>query len=154
MNIGSIIFVRGKTPLSKAIKYFDNGEFSHVAISVTKNGSHILEAQYFTSVRVVPFYFDDYEVVSIGLTEEERCKLVQLGLQMVGKYYDYKTILWYVLENLFNLDRKQIWNNPNNLICSELIDMLLFALNKIPEDEYLGDKTPNELYRYLKHRFE
>jgi hypothetical protein len=153
MSIGDIIFVRGKTPLSHIIRYFDPGEFSHAAISLTDNGSHILEAQYFTKVRIVPFYFNDYEVISLGLTDEEKCKLVQLGLQMVGKYYDYGTIIWYVLENIFNLDRKQIWNNPNNLICSELIDMLLFALNKIPDGEYLGDKTPNELYEDFKHRF-
>lgn len=58
MRAGDIIFVRGDSIISTAIKLLDKGKFTHVAMAVSL--THILEAQYFATVRITPFYFKDY----------------------------------------------------------------------------------------------
>jgi hypothetical protein len=155
MQIGDIIFVRGNTPISHAIRYFDKGQFSHVAICVSSTTHHILEAQYGTRCSIVPFHFDDYKIVPLNLSEDERNKLVHYGIELTGQRYGYEQITWYLFESLFKLNRKHIWNSPNNLICAEVIAILLWRLNKIADFEYgfVKNMTVNELYFYLSHRF-
>lgn len=144
---GDILFERGQTPISWFIKKLDKGDFSHVAIALSP--THILEAQYGVDTRIAPFYFEDYEIVDLGLTDEERDQIVHLGIQLVGRHYDYHQIIGYLLKYIFGLDDIKKFNSPNNLICSETIDFLLFSIGKIPEEVYLGGHTPNELFRYL-----
>lgn len=143
MQIGDILFVRGKSPISKVIKLVDKGEFSHVSIAVSE--THILEAQYFTKSRITPIYFDDYEIIRLDLTERERIDVLKLAINLVGKWYDYIQILGYVLKHRIN--------NPNSLICSELVANLLYSLGKVSDSNELRNATPNELYYLLKERF-
>lgn len=141
--------MRGKSPLSNIIRYFDEGGFSHVAIAMSQ--THIMESQYLANVRIKPFYFNDYEILDLGMNDEHRNDIVRIGVNFVGSYkYDYIQITWYILSHFFKFDKKTIWNSPNNLICSELIDLLLLIVGIIPEHQYVGDLTPNQLYRYLK----
>lgn len=152
MRAGDIVFESGTTPISKIIKWLDGGEFSHVGICVSDSG-HLLESQYGVDTRITPFYFKDYEVVDLGLTDEERDKVVHLGIQLVGRHYDYLQIFGYLAKYLFGLKDIRKFNSPNNLICSELIDFILYSLGKVPVDIYLGGRTPNELYRFLKYDY-
>jgi translation initiation factor 2B subunit (eIF-2B alpha/beta/delta family) len=147
MKAGDIIFVRGKSPISKLIQYFDKGSFSHVAICLSNNA--ILEAQYFTKSRIVPFYFKNYEIVDLGLSETQRERVLELGLNLMGHYYDYIQVFSYFLRGVLNKELK-IYNSPNNYICSELIDIILTDIGVISKNKYLGNITPNELYKYLK----
>lgn len=149
MRAGDIVFVRGNSLISNAVRYFDKGEFSHVAIAVSS--THVLEAQYSTKVRMTPFYFEDYEVVDLGLTDEERNRVVHLGVQQTGKWYDYSQIAWYILKKVFNLEGDNLLNSPNNLICSELVSNILILLGKISVNERVVDFTPNELYNFLQN---
>lgn len=147
---GDLLFVRGKSFISKMINLFD-GTYSHVCIALSDKV--VLEAQYFTKTRIIPIYFDDYEVVDLGLTNEQRDKILKLGINLVGKYYDYGQILGILLQKLFHLKQRK-FNNPNHMICSELITYLLLHVGYIQStdeiDKFL-ELTPNELYSYLKH---
>lgn len=128
MKQGEIIFVRTNSLVSKMIRFFDKGKFSHVGIALDEN--HILDARLFGGVRRRHFNFNDYEVVKVNGDMEQ-------ALQFVGYKYDLWQFIWYG----FRYGDK-VWNNPNELICSELIAHYLL------NNEYL-DLTPNELYEKL-----
>lgn len=139
MKAGDVIFVRGTSAFSTAVRYFDPGQFSHVAIAVSE--THILEAQWYTKSRITPFYFQDYQIIDLDLGEAERDYIVHAGIQLVGKWYDYRQILGVVLRNPSN--------NPNYLICSEIIASLLSQIGKFEYTEVI-DLNPNQLYELLK----
>jgi hypothetical protein len=147
MKCGDIIFVRGKGILPSLIKHFDHGEFSHCCIALSENV--ILEAQYNTKSIITPFTYDDYEIVSLELTEEQRRKVLELGVDLVGHNYDYLEIWSIFLREVWNKKLK-INNSPKNYICSELVEVLLSEVGVIPQDKNLRDMTPNELFTYLK----
>lgn len=150
MRSGDIIFVRGHSLIPNIIRHFD-GEFSHCAIAVSS--THILEAQGGTKSRITRFYFDDYEILDLGFTDSERDMIVHMGIQLVGYKYDYLQVIGFFLEKVLKFNFNDFLNSHTRFICSELIDMLLFGLGKLPEDEYVGDKTPNELYEYIIKNF-
>ena len=150
-EIGSLLFVRGDSFISKLIQKIDSGSFSHVVVCLSEKGS-ILEAQRFTKSRIVPIYFDDYEVINLNLTDEQKVKLVKLAVDLVGIKYDYKQVFCELIEKIL---KKEIFpNNPNHMICSELITYLLLQIGYLKStddiDKFL-ELTPNELYSYLKH---
>lgn len=144
MKSGDVVFVRGNSSISSLIRLFDKGEFSHVAIYVSDK--EVLEAQYFTKSSIVPFHFSDYEIVDLNLTNEQRKQISEIAPSLTGKQYDYVQILQYIIRKIF---KEFKWNNPNNMICSEIVDILLYTVGAIPEHDYLGNMTPNELYNYL-----
>lgn len=146
MQAGDIIFVRGHSPISRIIKLLD-GEFSHVAIAVSD--THIFEAQRFTKSRITTLYFDDYEVLSLRLDKNNQERVRDLAKLMCGYKYDYWQVFGFLIEKLFGFDRKNFMNSKDRYICSELIDIILFLLEIIPYNDYIGDLTPNELYRHL-----
>lgn len=146
MQCGDIIFVKGNSPLEKIIEYFD-GDFSHCCIALSDQV--ILEAQYGTKSRITPFYFNDYEIVNLGLSDEQRQRVLEMGVNLVGHRYDLLEICSIFLRDAFDKNLK-INNSPNNYICSELVEILLQEVGVVPNDKKLRDCTPNELYRYLK----
>jgi cell wall-associated NlpC family hydrolase len=147
MKAGDIVFVRGNSPLSHLIQFLDKGEFSHVAIAVSNN--EILEAQYFTKSRITPFYFKDYEIIDLGLLDSHRNRVEEISESLEGKIYDYFQVFLYFIRAVLYRELK-IYHNPNYILCSELIDIILTEIGIIPKDQFLGNVTPNELYRYLK----
>lgn len=152
MEIGDIIFINGKSPISKIIRFFDGGKFSHVAIAVSS--THIVESQYFTRVRITPMNYQNYEIVRIDLNDIQKEQLIKDSIQLTGRWYDYIQIVWYLFKKLFHLNPKSIWNSPNNLICSELVALLLINVGflKITDYPNLLDKTPFELYEFLTNK--
>jgi hypothetical protein len=149
MKTGDIIFTKSKSPISWLIRIFDNNsKWSHCTIMVSDN-DEMLEAQYYVNSRIVPFYFEDYEVISLGLSDEQRKRIQELALTLVGKKYDLFQIVSIFVRNVFN-KKSKIINNPNQYICSEIVEKLLQEVNAIPQGISLLDMTPHELYDYLK----
>jgi hypothetical protein len=151
IKTGDILFVRGESIFSPIIRYFDKGNFSHCAIAISD--THILEAQYFRKVQIVPFYYGDnqIEIIDLGMNEEQKRKLISIGLQLTGTWYDYPQLAWYVLKKWFKLEGTNKFNNPNNMICSELINHILLTTGYITSAEKVEDLTPNQLYNFLKN---
>ncbi|MEH7209917.1 YiiX/YebB-like N1pC/P60 family cysteine hydrolase [Priestia megaterium] len=159
MKSGDIVFVQGRGILARLIRFFDKGTFSHCAIAVSDN--KIIEAQYFAKVRIDPFdptEYNYYEIIDLGLTKEQRNRIVGSSLKRLGKRYDYGQIVWYVLKDVFHLKGDNRFNNPNNLICSELAYIVLeesgvmHMLGEPRDGTFRGiDLTPNQLYDLLKY---
>lgn len=147
LKSGNVIFVRGKSLLSWLIRLFDHGEFSHCAICLSDNGTSILESQYFTKSRIVQFYFKDYENVDLGLTDEQKTRIQEFGLDLIGYQYDFIQVFSYAIKDIFR--KFKIINDSKKYICSEIVGILLQESGVIPKDENLSNLTPNELYRYL-----
>lgn len=149
MQTGDLVFVRGHSLLSRLITLFDKGKWSHVAVAVSD--TEIIEAAYFTKVRIRKMEYKDYEIAPMNLTFEEQKTIVELAKKLEGKWYDYKQILWYVLRNLFKVEKSPFWNNPNDLICSELVFILYSSIGKTYGDSFV---TPNELYHIITNNRE
>jgi hypothetical protein len=149
IKAGDIIFVKSNGFFSDLIRFFDKGRFSHVCIATSD--THVIEAQYGTKARIIPFYYgqDEYVVVDLNLKKEEAGKIVEVALEMTGKWYDYPQIIGYAIKKIFGLKSKNLFNNPNNWICSELVYHMLVAIGKISHEEQLEDLTPNQLYNFL-----
>lgn len=155
---GDIVFVQGKGITSKIVRLVDKGIFSHVAIAVSEN--NIIEADVGSKVAVVPFDKSEYnviEVVDLGLTEHQRRMVYNCSMKYVGTRYDYLQLIWYVLRKMFHLTGENKLNNPNNMICSELVYVVLNEARVLDD---LGIKesfrngnelTPNELYDLVKY---
>ncbi|MBK1611807.1 YiiX/YebB-like N1pC/P60 family cysteine hydrolase [Bacillus cereus] len=157
MRQGDVVFLQGKSFISKAVRFFDKGKFSHVAIAMSN--THILEADFDTRVAIVPFdknEFNIIEVIDLGLNKDERSRVVAMGSKMVGKKYDYMQIIWYMISKLLRLKGKNRFNNPNSYICSELVFAVLEEAGILEElcikDGSRGiDMTPNQLYDFIKY---
>ena len=157
LNKGDIVFVKGKSIISKTIMAFDKGKFSHCGIAISD--TTMIEAEYSHRTGAVifdPSNYSDYEVIDLGLDATQRESVKREALALIGKRYDFGQILWYVIGDLFNIKGKNRFNNPNNLICSELVYIVLHN-SKVLDD--LGikesfdkgvDLTPNQLYDLLK----
>jgi hypothetical protein len=72
LQAGDIIFIRGHSLFSNAVRFFDPGTFSHVAVAVS--ATHILEAQFYTRVRIAPMNYDEYEVIDLGRINGRRTR--------------------------------------------------------------------------------
>jgi hypothetical protein len=138
METGDVVFVRGSTWISRIIRFFDKGEFTHVALAISND--RIIEAQYNIRSRVKKLSYKSYEVVPMNLTEVQKKKLVSIISKYEGKSYDFP-LAFSMVTGWLRID------NPNYLICTELdIDMLKEAGVL---DPYLADMKPNEFYTYL-----
>jgi hypothetical protein len=111
------------------------------------NEYEMLEAQYLRKSNIVPFYFENYEVISLGLSDEQKLKIKELAPKLVGHQYDYIQVLSYLAREFFKHFR--IINSPKSYICSEIVEILLQEVGAIPSDKHLTDLSPNELYKYL-----
>jgi hypothetical protein len=150
MKAGDIIFVRGKSPLARIVRYFDKGEFSHVCIAVSE--THVLEANWNMRTRIREMKYEDYEIVDLELDEYERDEVVHEGIKLIGKWYDYPQITWYMMNKFLSWGSKNKFNSPVNLICSEVIFYILFRIGRIQSNTDINaDITPNQLYKYLTH---
>jgi hypothetical protein len=136
MKAGDIVFVRGKTPISTIVRWFDEGDFSHVAVAVSP--THIIEAEYRTKIRISKMEYDDYEIVPLELSDLQRDILVHLAIQLVGIMYDFLSIIGII----FN----KRWNLPQAKICTEVVVALLLGIGYLDKEIFL---KPNELYRFL-----
>lgn len=150
--------MQGKGIISKVIRIFDKGKFTHCAIAISD--SEVIEANYDTKVAIRSFdpkKYKEIEVLDLGLNEHQRQKVYISAMEQLGKRYDYLSLMWYVIRKIFRLRGKNRLNNPNHVICSELV---FIALDKSGALKDLGieqgfnrgiDLTPNELYDLVKY---
>lgn len=160
---GDVIFVSGKGLISRIIKFFDKGRFSHVAMIVSNTDSNgnfsVIESQYGlnTVIRKCNYNPKNYEIVSLGLTDEQREKIISLAIETINHYdsYDYKQLLYQGWMDFLGLHGRNKWNSPTHPICSET---MVYILNRLKwfknksQIKYLTDATPNELYKILKYQ--
>ena len=125
-----LYFSRSTSPLSRLIQYFTKGKWSHNAIKV--GDYHIIDSRFPGGVRIRHFDLKDYEILEV---EGDPRK----ALKHIEKRYDLRLFFWY------GIKYGKPWNDPNQMICSELIA-------EASNDENLRGKTPSEQYRYLKNR--
>ncbi|MFI8671848.1 hypothetical protein ACIGIJ_18515 [Bacillus paranthracis] len=159
MKRGDIVFVQGKGIISNIVRYFDNnGKFSHCAIAVSED--KVIEANINIKVAIRDFDNSEYdyvEVIDLGLTDEQRLAVYNRSLKYIGTRYDYIQTIWYGLKKIFHLNGNNFLNNPKNLICSELIYVVLEEAGilrdlGINETYRHGiDLTPNQLYDLVKY---
>lgn len=158
MRRGDIVFVKGKGIISKLVSLVDgNGRFSHVSIAVFED--RVIESNLDTKVAIREFdaeMYSDIEVIDLGLTTRQRREVYFEAKKLIGKKYDYIQLFWYLIRKPFNLKGKNKLNNPNNIICSELVYIVLDKAGILAElgIEYTihngVDLTPNELYDLVK----
>lgn len=148
MRAGDVVFVKPSGWLSTLVAKIDGGPYSHVAIAVSE--THIVEAQYFTRSRIWPVYEKGTVVMDLGLTDAQREEIVKNAISITGKWYDYKLIVTYFFRNVFKWNMKALWNSQNNLICSELVAMLLLSIEFGGATGLQGKNiTPRELFEFL-----
>lgn len=141
MKAGDIIFVRGNSLISKLVRLFDNGRFSHVAIAVSE--TQVIETNWNMRSKIVDFHYKDYEIVTLDLTESQRRHVPFIANKYTGRLYDYLQVISYIFNSRLN--------NPRHLICSELVYNILSEVGYVKDDS-LRDATPNELYTVLNRR--
>ncbi|MGE7305896.1 YiiX/YebB-like N1pC/P60 family cysteine hydrolase [Priestia megaterium] len=141
MKAGDIVFVKGDTFISKTVRFFDKGDFSHVAMALSS--SHIIEAQYNSRVRIKPLDYENIEVFEMNMNISQRHTLLQNAVNSTGKWYDYLQIIGFILA-----PNRRV-GSPKQFICSELVHALLEGVGIEVGDEFT---TPNQLYRLLHER--
>lgn len=157
MKTGNLIFCQGNGFVSKLIRFIDKGEFSHVAI--VYDSDSVIEAEYDTRAVHRIFNPDKYNKIAIadfGLTERQTDAVMYEAQFLLGKRYDYLQLLGYIIKRIFRLEGNRL-NNPNNLICSELVFIVLDksgVLNDLNiKHEFLvgSDLTPNQLFDLINY---
>ncbi|MGG4438297.1 YiiX/YebB-like N1pC/P60 family cysteine hydrolase [Priestia megaterium] len=141
MKAGDIVFVKGDTFISRTVRFFDKGDFSHVAMALSS--SHIIEAQYNSRVRIKPLDYENIEVFEMNMNISQRHTLLQNAVNSTGKWYDYLQIIGFILA-----PNRRV-GSPKQFICSELVHALLEGVGIEVGDEFT---TPNQLYRLLHER--
>lgn len=151
---GDIIFFRGDGVISKLVKFFDKGEFSHVAIAISD--TQIFHINWNFKAKVDYLYTDNCEIVKLNLPKEKQQRLAEIISPYKDSEYDYLQIAWYILKYYFHISGANLFNYKKRLICSELVSHILFDLGVIDKVDYLYDLTPNQLYDtvtyLLKHK--
>lgn len=138
LQTGDIIFIRGRGIISNTIRAIDRGEFSHVAVALSD--THVIEAEWNTKSIIKPFEHEDYEIVTLMLTDEQKDRLIKRAIQLTGMWYDYPQLLGYMFKGAK-------YGTPKRLICSEVAYELLLEVGIDVMDRNI---SPNKLYSYLK----
>jgi Permuted papain-like amidase enzyme, YaeF/YiiX, C92 family len=141
MKAGDVIFVRGTSIISRLVRFFDKGKFSHVAIAISE--TEVIETNWNMRSKIVKFHYEDYEIVSLNLTDSQRDRIPAIASRLEGKLYDYLQVIGYIFKSRLN--------NPRHLICSELVYNILSEVG-YNHDELTRDITPNELYAILNRQ--
>lgn len=145
METGDIVFFKSNSLISKAISYFTDSPYSHVALAVSSD--EIIEADRFIKVRKRKLdALDVVEVRAMHLAPIQKAQLVYVAEKQLNKGYDYLSILKWFIRLLFKRDFTLV-DNANRLICSELIDVCYqeIGIDLVP-DRTTGDVLPSQLY--------
>lgn len=100
----------------------------------------MIEAEWNTKSIIKPFEHEDYEIVTLMLTDEQKDRLIKRAIQLTGMWYDYPQLLGYMFKGAK-------YGTPKRLICSEVAYELLLEVGIDVMDRNI---SPNKLYSYLK----
>lgn len=142
--VGDIIFSSGNSIISKAIRWWTVSEWSHVAVAISKDS--FVEATY-PKVRVglvEELYGGKFVVLTpkVPLTFGEAERLVSYLLSKVGKRYDWRGLLSFVL-------RKNV-HNKSYYFCSELVAEAYDHIGRPLLRRSPSWVTPQDLYQSLE----
>lgn len=143
MISGDILFIRGHSYMSRLICRFQRSNFSHVALAMDEE--HIIESTTFAKIQVNKLSHDQYKLMRVDLTEEQKKLVVEKALNYVGKRYDY----WGVIKWLFRLltrPQKYLLRSSKRYYCSGLVDRIFqdAGIDLFPNRK-AGDVMPVEL---------
>jgi hypothetical protein len=162
---GDILLVEGNSRLSAIIKFLTQSTWSHAALYVGARPGDtapdgepnvLLEAEADTGVVTVPLSkyvrFHTRICRAVGLTDEEKQKVVDYVLKRIGKQYDSKRIL-DLARYLFPYPPVPVWfrrrmlaigsGDPTRAICSTLIAEAYESIRYpiLPESVSINGKT-------------
>jgi len=143
IETGDLILTRGDGPYSKAIQWFTDSEYNHVAIALSS--FTLIEAKLTVETNPISIYddFDVYRKIG-GLTKEEKEKMIEFLLDKHGTKYDVFQIMGYIHQALFGGENK--FNDPRYVICSELGDNAYLNLGyDVRSDIKKGDCRPCDI---------
>lgn len=152
MQPGDVVLVRGHSWTSALIRLFDPGAYTHAALAVSV--SHIVEIDLLFPARINPLTYKDFDVIPMGFSAAEQRELTSRAIGLCGTVqYDKAQAAWYAIRRLLRVrQRKNPWDNPQDYICTELVQRLLADFGRLPPYELIGSLTPNELGGYLQAR--
>jgi Permuted papain-like amidase enzyme, YaeF/YiiX, C92 family len=162
---GDVLLVEGNTRLSAVIKYLTQSTWSHAALYIgdalgpPKPGEEpkvLIDAEAEPGVRAIPLstfaHFNTRICRPVGLSEEDRKKLVAFAVSRLGTQYDTKQIL-DLARYLFPYPpvpiaiRRRLLaigsGDPTRAICSTLIAESFYAIHYpiLPERVVIDGKT-------------
>lgn len=130
-----LVATRDKTFTSNAIRFFDAGQWSHIAVVLANpDGSVVYESRERVGVRATPLLEWElpYElaVIEFELSPKQFARCEAIAKSHLGKAYDYQGVSRFV----FPLKRWLYTNDwQDRLFCSEYAGLILGAmLNVIP----------------------
>lgn len=115
-----MIFYKGKTPISKAIRFLTKSEYSHCAILL--DSMHLIQLDWNTptSIKHIDYHIQDYDVyeLTIDLSKDEEQKIIEYIIQRISTEYDFV----FIISRFFNiLFGTKIYNSKDKYNCDELI---------------------------------
>lgn len=142
MAVIRIEFSKSGSIISKLIRWFTWGKWSHVAVRMPEGD--MIEAREFLGVVRRNVKYEDVQQVVLEVTEEQAKVFHDVLRSQVGKPYDWLAILGF----LFRRD----WQRDDYWICSELVAWALIkaGVNVILRKRWRVD--PTELYYGLLNR--
>lgn len=164
MKAGDLVFVKPFTFIGHSITTISGEDYSHIGIAVSP--TRIYEAQYRRYTRVTDIYFPEYDVIDMGLTEEQQTLLLDYIYNggVLGIKYDLKEVIGWAFQFLLfrickkiNIDVVKYFDNPRKFICLEAvvqcyrealnIDLTtkpdhLVMFSDILNGKYITDRTP------------
>ena len=151
LRVGSLVFVRSNTMLSKAIRYFLDFDYSHVAYYIGMG--KLIEAD-IGGVQINPVarYVDNdfymVEVINMPLTQEQLAHMTTFIMAKLHEEYDYTLFLGDIISRLMHRARVRsgLFNRAAAWICSELIAAGLEEVGS-PLSLPASQVTPKDLYR-------
>jgi hypothetical protein len=142
IETGDLILTSGRGIYARGIQWFTESKYNHVAIALDSN--LLIEAKWHVEINPIKDYneFDVYRLKS-GLSDMEKQKMRNYLIQMHGTDYDVFQIFGYIVQALFG--GENMFNNPKNVICSELGDYAysILGYDILPEVRK-GDITPDQ----------
>ena len=165
LQLGDVVLIEGNTRLSAIIKFLTQSTWSHAALYVGERPGDcapdaepniLLEADADIGVATAPFskyaHFNRRICRPVGLSEEDRHKVVDYALARVGVKYDSKRIV-DLARYLFPYPPVPVWfrrrmlaigaGDPTKAICSSLIAEAFTSIRYpiLPERLMVGGKT-------------
>lgn len=134
-----IEFSTGGGMISRLIRWFTWGRWSHVAIRMPEGD--VIEAKEFRGVIRREVTYEQKEIVSVTVTPEQYAVFETALRSQLGKSYDWRAILGFVF--------RRDWERTDYWICSELVAWALKQANVNVVHEKRWRIDPTALYMYL-----
>jgi hypothetical protein len=141
---------------SRAIRYWSAGSFSHVDW-MRPDGTLLGARTDFpvngeTGVQIRPNAYEKWSataIVELDLTDEQSTAFDAFEQAQIGKPYDGRSIIGYVLP-IVSPARKESWRAPDAWFCSELVQAALEASRWMPRIYFpLNRVTPIASYQMV-----